>query len=500
MWGNGRSGEYISHRTITVTVNDITPPTLELPGINEDYWHIDPQLTITGTVTDNVAAISVVVNGLPLSITSGGVFSTVILLTEGVTEIEATAQDEAGNTTVVTRSVRYTAMDHFAVELLESNVVAGEPFSATVTAQYANDTTFPYTGVVRLDDTTGLLLPPQIDMVNGQWTGSLTLYAAQPVTITASARNRDGEQYVASVVPAPLDHVVVSPASLTADLGEVAPFAAAGYDAYNNVITGNTTITWSVVNGGGVIDAQGIFTASTQPGLYADTVQATLEIDGALASGWATVRVVDSLRFTPSHSQTVQPGTAITYTHTLTNTGVITDSYQVTLSNTYPAWTTFQPFSTTLAAGQAVSLTLPLDIPSEAEGLTDVAVLTAVNLRTGNHESVTNTTQVAESKPKLPGMPTLLYPPDGFVTSTATITFTWTAGAGAAPTGYRLHLDDQVITTTKTIHTAILSSGTHTWTVQAYAEAGNSDWADMRTLAISESGVKVYLPLVIRIR
>jgi hypothetical protein len=235
-------------------------------------------------------------NGTPLSVTPEGAFNAAITLDEGVNEINVSAADAAGNTTVVTRSVRYTAMDHFDVHIsAETIITAGEPFTATIIARYADDTIFPYTGVVRLDDTSGLLLPPQVQMTGGQWTDPLTLYAAQPVTITASARNRSGEGFVAQVLPGDFHHVAVWPGLVTLIPGQSRQFTAGAYDAYNNVLTGNTTINWSVVNGGGSIDAvTGEFIAAEQVGVYTHTVKAELSLDAQMKEGYATV-VIKSL-------------------------------------------------------------------------------------------------------------------------------------------------------------------------------------------------------------
>jgi dienelactone hydrolase len=74
------------------------------------------------------------------------------------------------------------------------------------------------------------------------------------------------------------------------------------------------------------------------------------------------------------------------------------------------------------------------------------------------------------------GMPTMLSPPNGTVTTTQAITFAWQAGAGSAPQGYNLKLDDAVITTTGTTSATILSLGVHTWTVRAYTATAYSDW------------------------
>ena len=115
----------------------------------------------------------------------------------------------------------------------------------------------------------------------------------------------------------------------------------------------------------------------------------------------------------------------------------------------------------------------------------------------GHSDSVSPawTVEVTDTLPP-PGVPTLLAPADGTVTTTQAITLAWQAGMGAAPEGYNLELDGLVITTTETTSPTILSLGVHTWTVRAYNAAGASDWAVPWTLEVRV--FRVYLPLVLR--
>ena len=105
------------------------------------------------------------------------------------------------------------------------------------------------------------------------------------------------------------------------------------------------------------------------------------------------------------------------------------------------------------------------------------------------------TVEVTEILPA-PGVPTLLAPPNGAITTTQAITFAWQASAGAAPTGYNLELDGVVITTTGTTSATILSVGVHTWTVRDYNIAGASEWATPWTVEVRH--YHIYLPLVQR--
>ena len=64
-------------------------------------------------------------------------------------------------------------------------------------------------------------------------------------------------------------------------------FVAQGYDSDNNPIP-NLPVTWSVVNGGGTINVNGLFTAGATPGTYNNTIVASV---GSI-NGYASVTVV----------------------------------------------------------------------------------------------------------------------------------------------------------------------------------------------------------------
>jgi len=83
-----------------------------------------------------------------------------------------------------------------------------------------------------------------------------------------------GSTEVVTQLPGSLDHIEISPATVTLGFGEQQQFAAQGYDA-NDVPTSCADYTWEVVNGGGTIDQDGLFTAGTTPGTYSGTVTAS---------------------------------------------------------------------------------------------------------------------------------------------------------------------------------------------------------------------------------
>jgi len=95
------------------------------------------------------------------------------------------------------------------------------------------------------------------------------------------------------------------------------------------------------------------------------------------------------------------------------------------------------------------------------------------------------------------GVPELLAPADGTVTTTTTLTFTWQAGPGGTPDGYNLELDGTVITTTAPLYTTTLAVGDHTWSVRAYNAAGYTAYSESWTVTVQEVHW-VFLPLVLK--
>ena len=82
--------------------------------------------------------------------------------------------------------------------------------------------------------------------------------------------------------------LVVAPAAATLNPGASQQFAATAYDS-NNAAVNNAPISWSVVNGGGVIDDSGLFTAGLSTGVFTNTVLATTSNN---VTGTATITVL----------------------------------------------------------------------------------------------------------------------------------------------------------------------------------------------------------------
>ncbi|MEX2570957.1 MAG: ice-binding family protein [Gemmatimonadota bacterium] len=108
------------------------------------------------------------------------------------------------------------------------------------------------------------------------------------------------------VTAGPLATITVTPNPATMEIGATQQFTAVGHDAGGNPV--DIDATWSVVDGGGTIDAgTGLFTAGNTTGTFENTVTAT---QGSI-SGTATVVVTAG----PLATITVTPDPAILVTN-----------------------------------------------------------------------------------------------------------------------------------------------------------------------------------------
>ncbi|MCE9669551.1 right-handed parallel beta-helix repeat-containing protein [Myxococcus stipitatus] len=97
------------------------------------------------------------------------------------------------------------------------------------------------------------------------------------------------EQTSVSVVAAAPSRVVLSPQNPTLPAGGTVTFSAQAFDMYGNEAPAFPA-TWKVVNGGGTVDASGVFSAGTVGGTFLNTVQVTV----GSATGTTSVTVTST--------------------------------------------------------------------------------------------------------------------------------------------------------------------------------------------------------------
>jgi hypothetical protein len=187
------------------------------------------------------------------------------------------------------------------------NVIVGPLATITVTPNpdtTAITTTQLFAAVGRDAGGNVLSITPTWAVVAGGGTiNSSGLFTAGTVpgsflnTVTATSGSTTGTATVV-VVAGPLATITVTPNPDTLPISGARQFVAVGRDASNNVVT--FTPNWTVVAGGGTIDAAGMFTAGTTPGAFANTVQASSGITAGNATVVVTVGPLATITVTPN--------------------------------------------------------------------------------------------------------------------------------------------------------------------------------------------------------
>jgi F0F1-type ATP synthase membrane subunit c/vacuolar-type H+-ATPase subunit K len=120
----------------------------------------------------------------------------------------------------------------------------------------------------------------------GKLTTTLTLgkkVGTYTVTAKSGSANGQGITIYANATPAPISTLQISPVVTVLPKGAAQQFFLNGYDQYQNPIV-LPAPNWSVAAGGGTIDGNGVLTAGSVSGTYANTVVAQVGALGVNAS------------------------------------------------------------------------------------------------------------------------------------------------------------------------------------------------------------------------
>jgi hypothetical protein len=217
--------------------------------------------TVLFTSTDGGAAL---VLPSPYTFVSGDagtrVFGGVTLVTAGTQSITAT--DDASSSITGTQGsilVNPAAASHFDVTGYPSPVTSGIPHNVTVTARDAfENVATGYLGTVAITSSDPAPTLPANHTFTGPEAGvhvfSVTLNTAGNQSITATdtvTASITGSQLNIAVDPGPIDHIVISPDTISVLAGVDQAYSAEGFDLADNDLgdfTSNTTFT---ISGGG---------------------------------------------------------------------------------------------------------------------------------------------------------------------------------------------------------------------------------------------------------
>ena len=208
-------------------------------------------------------------------------------------------------------------IDYILVSPNPATVVVGTTRTFTATAYDGYDNAIPgvdftWSTSVGIIDSSGLL--------TAQTSPGFGIVLAINGSVTGSAN--------VEIVVGPLDHIFVTPTPVTVVVGQFQAFSAVGYDIYNNVISG-VTFAWGTTIGS--IDASGLFTAPTAPGVAVITAMNGTVTGTALAT--VIPGPVDHIIVTPDPA-TVPVGAQQQFT------AVAYDSYANAITGVAFIWTT----------------------------------------------------------------------------------------------------------------------------------------------------------------
>jgi PKD repeat protein len=266
----------------------------------------------------------------------------------------------------------------------------------------------------------------------------------------------------------------VSPDPAVVDPSSTQQFSVQAYDDNGRVVEG-LAYSWQIVNGGGTIDGNGLFTAGTPAGTYANTVA----VSSAGLTGYATVEVRNLAPVADAGGPySGNEGQAIT----LTGSG--SDANNDSLSF---GWDLDDDGAYDDAASASPSYSW-----AEPGVYTVRLVVTDTGGLTGTDSAQVTVNNLA---------PTAVISAPLFAEFGDTVTFDGTLssdpGGGILSYAWDLDNDGQFDDGTAAVVNLVLSGGQDDYVVRLRVEDGNSG-QDVATHTVSTSMRKVYLPIVLK--
>lgn len=425
-----------------VVIHDSQAPVITLTSPSDNSITNNATAAVTGTVSD-ITTTTINVNGVPLTVGTGGAFSGTVTLTEGSNFVTVTGTDQAGNATSVAR--------HVTLDTHPPVIAVSQPVDGLLTKQ----TTVALAGTVTDATTVTLLVngtPVTVSAEDGSFSVPSTALANEgDNTFTFVATDAAGNSTTATrhvtrdtqpptlTIAAPADNEISNNASVTV--------SGSATDASAVTVTVNGTPATR--------DASGTFSApltlSEGPGTI--TVVAT---DAAGNASTATrARTVD---LTPPTLTVTQPsGRVVTKENAASVSASVSDATAVSLS--------VNGVTTSIATDGTFSTSVPLT----ADGSAPIAIIATD--AAGNHTDVSRSVIRDTSAPTV----TLTTPNDGFITKNGTVHVAGTAVDATAVT-----LDVNGIPATLdpmgafAVDVPISTEGNNPILIRATDEAGNS--------------------------
>jgi uncharacterized protein YjdB len=154
-------------------------------------------------------------------------------LAAGTATITATSEGQTGAATITVNAA--PVVSSITITPSSANVIVGATTTLTATARDQYGNVMLGAPIAWSTSSAGTATVSAAGVVTGVATGSAT------ITATSGAVSRTAS---VTVQPVPVDHIVVTPADTTINVGQTVAYVATVYDANNNVLTGRT-VSWS---------------------------------------------------------------------------------------------------------------------------------------------------------------------------------------------------------------------------------------------------------------
>jgi F0F1-type ATP synthase membrane subunit c/vacuolar-type H+-ATPase subunit K len=184
-----------------------------------------------------------------------------------ITIISGNNQSATVNTNIA-NALRLRVVDPY------NNPIAAQGVNFAITSYPANATAQALTSTSATTDVNGYA---STQLKVGKKPGTYIVTASLTSGITNDV------YFYATALGGPVASIKISPSPAVLIIGSRITFTAKGYDLWENE-RNLTNLEWSLDNGGGTIDATGLFTAGTIAGSYANTIKASSDGQEAYAN------------------------------------------------------------------------------------------------------------------------------------------------------------------------------------------------------------------------
>ncbi len=426
--GNGRPGEWLTYQH-AVTNTGILDANFALTANSSQGWTTQIMPTALSLAAGESAPVTVTVQIAPAAADGA-----VDLTTVTVQDVGMVVQDTAVNSTTVTGSYR--------VVIAPNNYATGAPGETlTYTHQVTNTGDFADSYALSVSSSqnwatvtptsTDILYPGEstwitvtVDIPDGTANGQIDTSAVTVQSLNAMTVNDTAVDV--TIVQVPENGAVLEPdnsgAGIPGDtltyyhtLTNTSSMAMTFLLAETSSMGWDTTLTPNRVDNLGVGEAVAVTVTVVMPatavaGMEDYTVVTVTAVgDPTVAAGAINHTLVEitptiyEISVTPNNSGTGLPGEVLTYQHTVTNLGNITETFAVGVTSSQAWFVAVNPNTLNLAPGEQAQITVTVPIPaSAAPGTVDETVVTVSTTAAGANVSAnaTNTTNVNTPEPE----------------------------------------------------------------------------------------------------